>query len=54
MKVCFALLFSNIKIISPIPQKDCSLNIIEKQNEKKNDFNYYDVWLNIADGVEVV
>jgi hypothetical protein len=38
----------------PIPQKDCSLNIIEKENGTKNDFNYYDVSLKIEDGVEVV
>ncbi len=37
-----------------IPQKDCSLNIIEKENGTKNDFNYYDVSLNMADGVEVI
>jgi hypothetical protein len=37
----------------PIPQKDCSLNIIEKENGNKNDFNYYNVLLNMADGVEV-
>jgi hypothetical protein len=38
----------------PITQKDCSLNIIEKENGTKNDFNYYDVSLNMADGVEVM
>jgi hypothetical protein len=38
----------------PIPLKDCSLNIIEKENGNKNDFNYYDVLLNMTDGVEVV
>ena len=38
----------------PIPQKDCSINIIEKENGNKNDFNYYDVSLNMADGVEVM
>lgn len=38
----------------PIPLKDCSLNIIEKENGNKNDFNYYDVSLNMKDGVEVI
>jgi hypothetical protein len=53
-KDCFALFFSNIKIIPTIPQKDCSLNIIEKENGTKNDFNYYDVSLKMADGLEVM
>lgn len=38
----------------PIPQKDCTLNIIEKENGTKNDFNYYNVSLKMADGVEVI
>ncbi len=38
----------------PIPQKDCIINIIEKENGNKNDFNYYDVSLKIVDGVEVM
>lgn len=38
----------------PIPQKDCTLNIIEIENGTKNDFNYFDVSLKIEDGVEVI
>lgn len=38
----------------PIPQKDCTLNIIEIENGTKNDFNYYDVLLKMVDGVEVL
>jgi hypothetical protein len=38
----------------PISQKDCTINIIEKENGTKNDFNYYDVSLKMADGLEVI
>lgn len=38
----------------PISQKDCTINIIEKENGTKNDFNYYDVSLKMADGLEVM
>jgi hypothetical protein len=38
----------------PIPQKDCVLNIIEVENGKPNDFNYYNIELNIAEGIEIV
>jgi hypothetical protein len=38
----------------PIKQKDTFINIIEKMNGTKNDFNYYNIELNIKDGVEVL
>jgi hypothetical protein len=37
-----------------IPQKDCTINIIEIENGTKNDFNFYNVSLNMVDGVEVI
>ena len=36
-----------------IPQKDCTLNIIEKIKGNKNDFNYYNVALKMENAVEV-
>ena len=36
-----------------IPQKDCTLNIIEKIKGNKNDFNYYDVALKMENAIEV-
>jgi hypothetical protein len=38
----------------PIPQENCTINIIEKINGTPNDFNYYDVELKITDGIEIV
>jgi hypothetical protein len=38
----------------PMKQKDTFINIIEKMNGTKNDFNYYNIELNIKDGVEVL
>lgn len=37
----------------PIPQKDCTLNIIEKIKGNKNDFNYYNVSLKMENAIEV-
>ncbi len=37
----------------PIKQKDTLINIIEKVNGNKNDFNYYNVELKMADGIEL-
>lgn len=36
-----------------IPQKDCTLNIIEKIKGNKNDFNYYNVTLKMENAIEV-
>lgn len=36
-----------------IPQKDCTLNIIEKIKGNKNDFNYYNVALKMENAVEI-
>lgn len=36
-----------------IPQKDCTLNIIEKIKGNKNDFNYYNVSLKMENAIEV-
>jgi hypothetical protein len=36
-----------------IPQKDCTLNIIEKIKENKNDFNFYKVALKIENAIKV-
>ena len=44
----FSLYFSTIK------QKDMTLNIIEKVKGNKHDFNYYNIELKIADGIEVI
>ena len=38
----------------PIKQNDTTINIIEKIKGNKNDFNYYNIELNIKDGVEVL
>ena len=38
----------------PMKQKDNFINIIEKMNGTKNDFNYYNIELRINDGVEVL
>ena len=38
----------------PIKQKDTFINIIEKMNGTKNDFNYYNIELKLKDGVEVL
>ena len=40
-------------IFPPIKQKDTIINIIEKVKGNKNDFNYYNVELKMADGIEV-
>ena len=37
----------------PIKQKDTLINIIEVLNGNKNDFNYYNVELKMADGIEI-
>jgi hypothetical protein len=36
-----------------IPQKDCTLNIIEKIKGNKNDFNYYNVPLKMENAIEI-
>lgn len=36
-----------------IPQKDCTLNIIEKIKGNKNDFNYYNVALKMENAIEM-
>jgi hypothetical protein len=40
-------------VFPPIKQKDTVINIIEKVKGNKNDFNYYNVELKMADGIEV-
>ena len=37
----------------PLPQKDCTLNIIEIIKGNKNDFNYYNVPLKMENAIEV-
>lgn len=37
----------------PLPQKDCTLNIIEKIKGNKNNFNYYDVALKMENAIEI-
>lgn len=37
-----------------IPPTNCTINIIEKINGNKNDFNYYDIELKMENGVEVL
>ena len=37
----------------PIKQKDALINIIEVLNGNKNDFNYYNVELKMADAIEI-
>ena len=38
----------------PIPQKDCMLNIVEVENGTPNDFNYHNIVLKMADGIEII
>jgi len=40
-------------IFPPIPQNDSVLNIIEVENGTPNDFNYYNIELKMADGIEL-
>ena len=37
----------------PLKQKDTLINIIEVLNGNKNDFNYYNIELKMADGIEI-
>jgi len=37
----------------PIKQKDTLINIIEKVKGNKNKFNYYNIELKVADGIEL-
>ena len=37
----------------PIKQKDALINIIEELNGNKNDFNYYNIELKMADALEI-
>ena len=43
----FSLFFPSIK------QKDTLINIIEKVKGNKNEFNYYNIELKVADGIEL-
>ena len=43
----FSLFFPSIK------QKDTLINIIEKVKGNKNEFNYYNIKLKVADGIEI-
>jgi hypothetical protein len=38
----------------PIPQKDCSINIIEVENGTPNDFNYYQIEIKISEAIAVL
>jgi hypothetical protein len=38
----------------PIKQTNCNINIVEKINGNKNDFNYYAIELKMEDGLEVL
>jgi hypothetical protein len=38
----------------PLKQKDTLINIIEKVKGNKNDFNYYNIELKMADAIEMV
>ena len=38
----------------PIKQKDTLINIIEKVKGSKNDFNYYNIELKMADAIEIL
>lgn len=40
-------------VFPPIKQKDTVINIIEKVNGNKNDFNYYNIELKVAHGIEM-
>ena len=37
----------------PIPQQDCTLNMIEAEKPEPKDFNYYGIRLKMEDGAEV-
>ena len=41
-------------VFPPLPQKDCTLNIIEIKNVSPNDFNYYNIPLKMQEGIEVL
>ena len=38
----------------PIPQEDCVIHLIEEENPTRNDFNIYDIQLNINDSKEII
>ena len=38
----------------PIPQKSCSIDIIEEENPDDNDFNYYGIDLDIETATEII
>jgi hypothetical protein len=38
----------------PIKQKDTLINVIEKVKGNKNEFNYYNIELKMADGIEII
>jgi hypothetical protein len=38
----------------PLPQKDCTINLIEKEKGTLNDFNYYNIPIIMKDGIEMV
>ena len=37
----------------PLPQINCTINVIEDENPTRDDFNYYDIELLMQDGVRV-
>lgn len=41
-------------LFPPIPQKDCTINIIEVENGLFRDFNYYGVKLIMEEGMEIL
>ena len=38
----------------PMEQKDCVINLIEKEKGTPNDFNYYNITLKIDEAIEVL
>jgi hypothetical protein len=38
----------------PMTQKDCVLNLIEKEKGTPNDFNYYNIEIKMSNGVELL
>jgi hypothetical protein len=38
----------------PIPQKDCTINIVEAEYGTKNDFNYYNIRLKMLESIEIM
>ena len=38
----------------PIPQQDCEIDLIEEENPDDNDFNYYDIQLDMSTSEEII